>query len=394
MTTDQLLEQVRGLAETGTLTLEEVTEAYLRGMNTDVAETLAYNPEGTLQELEKTVLLNEITNKASSKQLAMEALVRTIYLVSHQQPSKPVATTESPARNAEKKSRKFNFADVLYWVGGVVIFSGILIFVRQQWHQLESFARIAITLGSAVGASLAAIALANETESSRVEQAFQILAALLFPMGIAVTFYEFHLKAGENAYTLATFILATGYVGSYFVGKKHFDLTVATIYSCLFGFGLFGRIVSLFFDEKKFSLFEFDQLSYRLLLLGIAVLVAGYVMAKNPNHRKLSNGLNGLGTLCLLNGMLLASGFDRNEVGWDLIFPLVMVGVGWFSVYLQSRLVMRIAAFYLVIYLMKITGQYFSAAIGWPTTLVVCGFIVIGVGYATHKLTRSYIPRT
>ncbi|MDK9699413.1 MAG: DUF2157 domain-containing protein [bacterium] len=394
MTTEQLLEQVRELAEMGTLTLEEVTEAFLRGMNEEVAETLAYNPEGIQQELEKTVVLNEITNQASNKQLTMEILVRTIHLVSHQQPSKPATNYESPARSAEKKSRKFNFADVLYWVGGVVIFSGILIFVRQQWHQLESFARIALTLGSAAGASLAAVALANETESSRVEQAFQILAALLFPMGISVTFYEFHLRAGENTYTLATFILAAGYTGSYLVGKKHFDLSVATIYSCLFGFGLFGQIVSLFFDESKYTIFEFDQLSYRLLLLGIAVFVAGYVMAKNPNHRKISNGLDGLGTLCLLNGMLLASGFDRKEVGWDLIFPLVMVGVGWFSVYLQSRLVMRIAAFYLVVYLMKITGQYFSGAIGWPTTLIICGFIVIGVGYATHKLTRSYIPRT
>ncbi len=42
-------------------------------------------------------------------------------------------------------------------------------------------------------------------------------------------------------------------------------------------------------------------------------------------------------------------------------------------------------------YLAKITGEYFSDSLGWPLALVLVGFMLMGVGYLTFRLKRTYL---
>jgi len=44
-----------------------------------------------------------------------------------------------------------------------------------------------------------------------------------------------------------------------------------------------------------------------------------------------------------------------------------------------------------MIYIMKITSEYFSHAMGWPLALVLAGLILIGIGHYTYNLGKKYV---
>jgi hypothetical protein len=44
-----------------------------------------------------------------------------------------------------------------------------------------------------------------------------------------------------------------------------------------------------------------------------------------------------------------------------------------------------------MIYILKITHEYFSKDLGWPLALVLVGFFMIAIGYFSFYLNRKYL---
>jgi hypothetical protein len=44
----------------------------------------------------------------------------------------------------------------------------------------------------------------------------------------------------------------------------------------------------------------------------------------------------------------------------------------------------------LVVYIFKITGEYFADSLGWPLALIVAGFAMIAIGSLFVRLNRKY----
>ena len=46
---------------------------------------------------------------------------------------------------------------------------------------------------------------------------------------------------------------------------------------------------------------------------------------------------------------------------------------------------------FLMVYLLKITSEYFSKGFGWPLALVMLGLSLIGVGYMSISIKRKFL---
>jgi uncharacterized membrane protein YGL010W len=78
---------------------------------------------------------------------------------------------------------------------------------------------------------------------------------------------------------------------------------------------------------------------------------------------------------------------------FDLITLLIIFGLFYLSVYVQSRFVLVISGISLISYILKITSKYFVDSIGWPVALIGIGFLVIAIGYGTLYISRTYISK-
>jgi hypothetical protein len=76
---------------------------------------------------------------------------------------------------------------------------------------------------------------------------------------------------------------------------------------------------------------------------------------------------------------------------WELVFPGLVFGVMFLSVYLRSKAFLTFGSLYLVAYIFKITGEYFAESMGWPLVLVLTGLGLIAIGYLHFSLKRKYL---
>jgi uncharacterized integral membrane protein len=46
-----------------------------------------------------------------------------------------------------------------------------------------------------------------------------------------------------------------------------------------------------------------------------------------------------------------------------------------------------------MIYILKLTAEYFADTVGWPLALVISGFILMGVGFMSVQLRQKYTKK-
>lgn len=89
----------------------------------------------------------------------------------------------------------------------------------------------------------------------------------------------------------------------------------------------------------------------------------------------------------------LAAAFSQvfDSLLWQLIYFLVVIGGLFLSVYINSRSVLAVSTIFLLAHISYITSEYFADSIGWPVSLVILGFVFIGLGYGSVTIGRKYI---
>ena len=117
------------------------------------------------------------------------------------------------ARKENEDSKKLGIAEILYYIGGAIVFFGIAILVSQNWNTLNSFTRIFVTLGSSVVAYFAALLFGSKKKTENVGIAFHLVSALLMPLGLYIAFHEAgFVMTGNGIQALISFILFIVYI--------------------------------------------------------------------------------------------------------------------------------------------------------------------------------------
>ncbi len=288
--------------------------------------------------------------------------------------------------NEPHPSRAFSISSVLYYIGGGIAFLGIGIFVGQQWTDLSAFLRIVLTLGSGLAFFATAVILESTKRLDRVPDAFHFLAGLLIPGGVFVTLNELGFHGGD----FGPGIIFTAFVLLYLLAYRFIERNLLVAFAVLYGTFAFFLLSNALMGSTPI-IDRGDYLAYRFVALGVSYLFLGYAF-DGTVRKVLSPFLYGFGTLAVLGGAFALQGWAPTQsIFWEVLSPGLVFGTMFLAIHFRSRIMLFLGALFLIGDIFKITQEYFRDSLSWPLMLMLAGFLLIGVGYATFYLNRKYM---
>ncbi|OGX24548.1 MAG: hypothetical protein A3D10_08335 [Omnitrophica WOR_2 bacterium RIFCSPHIGHO2_02_FULL_48_11] len=295
---------------------------------------------------------------------------------------------EATEKGAQKSlTRQSRLSTILYFIGGTIVFLGIIILIGQNWHTLNDLTKILVTLGSALAAFYVGVLFSRYEKLDTVAQSFYFISGLVAPIGLNVTFdIAGWTVTGAGTQSFIAAILFTMYLTSYIFLRK----IVFMIFSISFGTWLFFSFSTYLIDGNP-ALDTWRVAGYRCLIAALTYIFLGYYWRERES-KVLSDWLYGFGVMGFLGAALALGGWSpQQNIFWELIFPGLVFGIIFLSVYLKNKSFLVFGALYLMAYIIKITSEYFSQSLGWPLALVLAGFMLMGIGYFAFYLNQKYI---
>ena len=273
-------------------------------------------------------------------------------------------------------SPRMDFSGILSYLGGGIVVLGIAIFIEQHWDTLTTFTKIFSTLGVGILAYWNGVVLSREERYVSFGLAFHLIAALVLPIGLFVTFDQVGFIVEQSDVQSLIFVILTGF---YLASYRIFGKTLFSFWSVVFGTSLFGCVTTYLGEWSTFGL-DAHFTSYQFLVIGLTYLSLGHAFLSR-REAPLTKYLYAFGlTFFFLSALELGGYAPEQNWFWELIYPGLALGATLLSVPLRSRSFLIVGALALVVYIFKITGEYFSDSFGWPLALVIAGLALIGVG--------------
>lgn len=284
-------------------------------------------------------------------------------------------------------THKLSIAEILYYIGGAIVFLGISILIQQNWSTLGMATKILATLGIGITSYFAGVLFSREEKIETLGSAFYLISALVIPIGLYVVFDNANLRVeNRGIQTFISGILFITYFLSYFIFRKN----IFTLFSILFGTWLFYSSMAWIFGQNYEWLKHFEYLT---LAVGLSYIFLGYYFSRNEK-KFLTGFLYSFGILGFLGSAFALGGWSPDQnIFWELIFPIFVFGAIFLSIYVKSKSFLVFGSLFLMAYILKITGEYFTSGLGWPLALVIAGFMLIAVGYLSYYLNRKYISQ-
>jgi hypothetical protein len=330
--------------------------------------------------MDKQQVLSELKQLAQSGQISQAEVLAAFSGI-----ATPGFIAEKPIENRLKLS------EIMYYIGGAIVFLGICVMVYQNWDSFDSFLRIFVTLGSGIAAFVVGALLYRYENLRKVSQAFFLLAGLLAPLAMNVAFKESGLDLNSDSLQLLIYLILT----AVFLGGLWFfrQQTILLFFGVLFATAIFHFVVNLMVGESLLMANYSKFWEYRILVEGLAWILLGYYLTQTP-FTALTGVMYGFGCLGFLGAAIALGGWTPDQnVFWELIYPLLVFGIIFLSVYVKSKAFLTFGTIFLIGYILKLTSEYFSSGLGWPLALVLAGLAIIGVGYYAVKLNKKYLAQ-
>ncbi len=271
--------------------------------------------------------------------------------------------------------------NILYLIGAIIAVVGIIILLIQNWSEVSLLGRISITLGMSIAAYISGY-LIRDNERNVLSQVLFAVSGILAPIGTAVLLYEYEIKFTPVLYGLISLVWAISFGVALWGTRKNILILLTTLFSTFSIYYFASEILSNFFYSN--TLFKWLN-----IFTGIAYVLIAYYLKNNHNTDRsaVKNILYGIGTI-----MILGSGIALGGI-FNLIMIAVIFGAFYASVYIKSRVILVLSALFLVAHIIRLTSEYFSDSLNWSIVLILIGFLIIGVGYATYFLNKKYISK-
>jgi hypothetical protein len=283
--------------------------------------------------------------------------------------------------------RRLRYSRVLYFIGGGVVFIGIVAFIAQVWEDLGSLMRVVVTLGSGLAAYVSGVLFSWHGRVGAAGPAFFLIAALVLPLGMAVALEEAGLDPERfGIQTLIALVLMAAFLGAHLLFRALSTLVWAIVSGTWAYFAFTWLLIgpNPQFDEAKI-------IEYQVLAGGLAFMVLAWAFS-GTEREGLTGPLYAVGSAAFLGAALALGGFKpSHSVFWELAFPGLVFAILYLSVHVKSLALLTFGSLFLGAYLTKITAEYFSESLGWPLALILMGFMLMGVGYLMFRLKRSYL---
>jgi hypothetical protein len=325
--------------------------------------------------MDKQRLLEEVRQMSATGQLSQAEVLAAFASV-------PVPGQGSAAKN-------LTISEILYYIGGAIVFLGICVLCYQNWDSFNSFLRIFITLGSCLASFVIAVLLNRYENLKKPSDAFFLLFGMLAPLGVGVVFNEAGFDLSSNILWVAAFAMLTAvFFGVFWYFKQQ---TILLFFSIAFATILFHYIIAWLVGQNL-NIADYPKVwEYQILVIGLVYMLVGSFLSSTP-QKLLTGVLHGFGSLFFLGAALALGGWQPNQNAfWELIYPLVVFGMIFLSVYVKSKAFLVFGTIFLIVYILKLTGEYFTSGLGWPLALVVAGLVIMVVGYYAVKINKQYL---
>jgi hypothetical protein len=265
---------------------------------------------------------------------------------------------------------------VLGFLGGTFVFAGIGIFIALQWGELNSAARVVVTLGSGLSAFVLAALAAREPRFEKAATPLFLMAAVLQPTGILVAFEEYGSGGDWHVASLVTCGTMVLQFGATFLAIGR---STALFMAILFGTLFWGTALDLLDVDGKVL----------ALVVGGSVLLAAVGVDRTP-HRDITPVWYLTGSVTFLYGL-----FDTvDRTPFEVLFLAAAAGFVYLSAVLHTRTLLAVATLAILAYTGWFTSEHFADSVGWPIALIVFGMFMIGLSALAFRFDRDYVRAT
>ncbi len=262
---------------------------------------------------------------------------------------------------------------LLAYVGGIFVFAGILVYIAMFWAEMNSAARIIITLGCGLVALILAVLMLSHDKFAKAVTPLFLSAAWLQPTGIMVAFDELGSGGNPQYAVLATTIVML--LQSVLILPRY-PRSVLVFVALGFAVLTFGNV---------FDLLGVDE-DLNIMITGLSVMMVTYGIDQTP-HRSITPFWYFLGS-----ALFLWAAFELLE---DTPANILYLGICAFMIYVstlaRSRTLLFTSTLAMMGYLGYFTSEYFVNSAGWPIALIVMGLILIGLSNLALRINRKYI---
>lgn len=323
--------------------------------------------------MEKEQLLEELSAKIRTGEIRREEIMRRLKI--------PHA---KDVKNTEEAPTHFSVAKMLYILGATIVVIGIIFFVSQVWDDIGSVGRISVTLGLGLLMTATGSVLLKSKPGDNIGTVFHCMGGMLVPGGAVVTLSELSVDTASPWPIAITFGAISVFYALLNTVHKTAVLTFFTIANST---AFIYLTVEAILDGPYYR-YE-DTYAYLTMVIGISYLLLAHAF-RNGWNAKLIGVLHFFGVTGFL-GAAFSQVFD--SVLWQMFYVLLVIGGLLLAVLTKSRSILIMSTIFLIVHVSYITSEYFADSIGWPISLVLLGFIFIGLGYASITINKKYIAK-
>lgn len=327
----------------------------------------------TLSCMNKEELLQELSAKISAGEISREEVMSLLNFTPAAQPKN---------EEGAKKFSHFSVTNMLYVLGAAIVIIGIVFFTAQIWNDIGSFGRISVTLGLGLLITAIGSVLLKQKPGDYIGPIFHFIGGMLVPGGAMVTLSEL----SADTITLWPVTITFGVIFAFYLLLNFFHKhAVLTFFAIANGTAFIYLLVEAIVEGPYYR--HEDLYAYLTMVIGASYLLLAYAF-RNGWNKILIGALYFFG----ISGFLGAA-FSRvfDSVPWQMIYFLIVLGCLSLSVYMKSRIILVISTLFLIAHVSYITSEYFANSLGWPISLVILGFVFIGLGYASITINKKYI---
>jgi hypothetical protein len=322
--------------------------------------------------MNKDELLQELKAKVATREISQEEIARVLNL-----------GTVAPQTVGGENHSFFSATRILYFLGAAIVIVGILVFVSQIWSDIGSFGRITISLGlGLLMAALGSLLLTSKPEE-HIGSIFHVIGGVLIPSGAMVTLSEMNIP-GDDIWLIT---IAFGSIFAFYLLLNAVHKNAVLTFFAIANGTVFAYALTAATTQDLYYTVLDDIFAYLTMVLGLSYLLLAHGFKDSWNKKLIS-------ALCLFGSAgFLGAAFSRvfDSGLWELLFFVLVSGGLALSVYMKSRIILIISTLFLIAHVIYITDEYFANSLGWPLSLVLLGFVFIGLGYFTVNLNKKYI---
>lgn len=260
----------------------------------------------------------------------------------------------------------------LAFLGGILIFCGLGIYISEHWGEMNSAARIVITLGTGIALFIFAIVASFDMRYVRALTPLFMLAVLFETVGLFVTVHEFYPQQNDQRYP-ALAIFVTLFIQQFITFLKN-QRTSLMFFSLFFAFASITTAFSIMTIRSD----------YVAITIGLSLICIGYGIHQSI-HRSITPCLYLLGSASFLSGT-----FDLlQNTNVEMVYLLMSALIIYLSTLTRSKMLLFTGTISMIFYLIYFTHKHFVNSIGWPVSLILLGFVMIGISAVALNLGRK-----